>query len=150
MRVLEFGGTGTYLYKNISLVPVIAKIVEAAIKNQISSYFESHQLLASTQFGFRPGMSTVDAVSDLVDSIIEGYEVLTCYCEKGELSQALMCDLSKAFDCVDHGVLLQKLEQYGVTGTELKLFESYLNNRYQQICVNGSLSDAAQVLYGVP
>jgi len=130
-------------YRPISVVPVMAKIFEIVIKDQVSAYFEINNLISPVQYGFRPGMSTGDAVGSLVSSVLESYE-------EGCVSQAVLCDLSKAFDCVDRGILLKKLEYYGIIGSKIKLFESYLTNRQQKIFLNNSMSGTASVEYGVP
>ncbi|XP_046666349.1 uncharacterized protein LOC124358099 [Homalodisca vitripennis] len=78
-----------------------------------------------SQFGFRGGLSTVDAVGGLMEAVLGGFE-------NRAGTVATMCDLTKAFDCVPHDILLMKLEHYGVDGAELNLFRSYIKNRTQQ------------------
>lgn len=130
-------------YRPISLIPIIGKIFEYLIKEQLSDYFESLQCLCDGQFGFRPGCSTIHAVSRVVHGVVE------CF-EKGEHVGLTLCDLSKAFDCVSHELLLEKLFRYGVRGLPLRLLQSYLHNRQQSVYVNGSKSCFETIKCGVP
>lgn len=130
-------------YRPVSLVPILAKIFENVIFNQLSYFFEVYNLLSSQQFGFKKGCSTMSAIDALVQEIIEAFE-------KREFAWATFCDLSKAFDCVDHNMLLYKLQHYGISGGALKLFRDYLVNRKQVVFVNGEQSSLADVVCGVP
>jgi len=100
-------------------------------------------LFSDSQFGFRAGRSTITAVSLLVDRIVGGFES-SCF------TGVTLCDLSKAFDTVDHSALLSKLKYYGIKDSPLQLFESYLVGREQIVSVNGQNSQAAIVRHGVP
>lgn len=130
-------------YRPISVVPIISKILEKVVKHQVSEFFESNSLFSEFQFGFRPGKSTVDAVEGLVRSVLNSFE--------GHSSTlATLCDLSKAFDCVPHKILVSKLKFYGMSGVELQFFESYLTNRKQSVFFNNSFSEVVSVSSGVP
>ena len=118
-------------YRPIALIPVISKIFELLLKNQLEEYFESNYLLVAEQFGFRKNKSTVLAINKLYETIIRGFEA-------GEFVGTTLCDLSKAFDCVSHEILFKKLEHYGVRPLNLKLLRSYLNNRIQITSYEGS------------
>jgi len=111
--------------------------------NQLSSYLELNSLLNKNQFGFRSGQSTMDAINALVQDIIEAFE-------NRDFAWASFIDLSKAFDCVDHGVLLHKMEFYGIKNAALNMFCSYLKNRRQVVEVGGRLSKVALNNCGVP
>jgi len=130
-------------YRPISVVPIFSKILEKAVIHQVTEFFETNNLFSKFQFGFRKGLSTVDAVRSLVSSVLNGFEE-----HAGTLST--MCDLSKAFDCVPHDILLVKLEHYGIKGVELNFFRTYLANRSQKVSYNNGLSDVAVVRTGVP
>ena len=99
--------------------------------------------LHTKQFGFQPKNSTHHAVLDLKEHVLEN-------CSKKLISCILFLDLKKAFDTVSHEILLKKLEYYGVRGIALKLFSSYLSNRYQQTSIDGCLSILELIEWGVP
>ena len=87
------------------------------------------QYLRDKQFGFRTGHSTEHAIAQLVDQIYEAFE-------KNEYTLGVFIDLSKAFDTVDHSILLRKLELYGITDRNYAWIKSYLSNRLQYIQIN--------------
>lgn len=124
-------------------MPVFSKIIESLIKNQLEEYFITNNLLTNSQFGFRKGLSTVDAVESVVSYIIEGIEA------KQETS-AVMLDLSKAFDLVPHKLLIEKLKFYCKQGNDVSLIESYLTNRYQYVKLEGKCSEPLKIKTGVP
>jgi Reverse transcriptase (RNA-dependent DNA polymerase) len=120
-------------YRPISLIPIVAKVVEKCLKVQLYKYFVDNNLLAKSQFGFREGHSTEDAVMTL-------YDQLCNHLNYGRYACGIFIDLSKAFDTVNHGILLQKLKRYGLTIDSCKLLKSYLNNRRQRVVLNDDLS----------
>lgn len=130
-------------YRPISLVPIFSKIIEKAVIHQVSEFFEANSLFSKFQFGFRRGLSTVDAVEALVTDVLDGFE-------KHHSTVAALCDLTKAFDCVPHDILLRKLEYYGIMGVELEFFKSYLTNRTQKVFANHNFSKTMTVESGVP
>ena len=109
-------------YRPISLLSPINKIFEKLIYSQLENYLTKKKLLTDNQYGFRTGYSTSLAVSNICDVIIHNLE-------NNEITCAIFLDLAKAFDTVNHAVLLQKLHTYGIRGIALDLFESYLKNR---------------------
>lgn len=130
-------------YRPISLLPVISKIIEKAIALKMVSFFEASGSFTASQFGFRSGSSTVLGILDLVSRIAKSFEDL-------QYSAVLFCDLSKAFDCVDHQILLKKLSFYKFTENSIALLKSYLSGRAQVVRVGG-LSSSERVLdIGVP
>lgn len=133
----------TSSYRPISLVPVVGKIMEAVMKKQLVNYFESNDLFFSSQHGFRAARSTVTAVTELVSKIISAFE-------NKEHVQLSLCDLSKAFDCIDHTILLKKLKKYGVDGVVYLTIKDYLTNRHQVVSVKGAISQEVHVERGVP
>ncbi|XP_049782797.1 uncharacterized protein LOC126184449 [Schistocerca cancellata] len=125
-------------YRPISLIPILIKIIECCIKTQLCNYFAEQNLFSSSLFGFRPGLSTINAVETLVTDILDGFENNSITC-------AVLLDLSKAFDTISHEILINKLECYGVKNNELALIRSYLTNRTQVIIVNSQQSNALPV-----
>ena len=83
------------------------------------------------------------AIDSLIKNVLHAFETK-------QLAQATFCDLSKAFDCVDHTLLINKLQYYGIGGTSLKLFRSYLYGRKQIVCIKNERSNIAEVKCGVP
>ena len=130
-------------YRPVSVLPVLSKILERLMYNQLILYLNRHDLLYEYQFGFQKGKSTHMALITLIDKISEALD-------QGELVIGIFLDFSKAFDTVDHGILLKKLELYGVKDTALKWFDSYLTNRLQYVTYNNIKSDKEKVKCGVP
>ena len=114
-------------YRPISILTQINRIFEKLLRDRLYSFFKDK--LYEKQFGFRPKNSTEHPVLDLKENIYEN-------CSKKQISCILFLDLKKAFDSVSHSILLSKLEYYGVQGSALNLFKSYLSNRKQLTCVD--------------
>lgn len=134
-------------YRPVSVLTSISKIFELVILSRLANFFANKNLLSTNQFGFLRGRCTIDAVMAFVEKVVNEQEF-------NRVPLATFLDLSAAFDCVDRGLLLRKLNIYGVRGICNKLLESYLNNRKQFVNVtsNGgvSSSDVKTVEYGVP
>ena len=130
-------------YRPISILPAISKVFERIIFNQIHNYFHVNDLYFCSQYGLRKEHSTELAVLELVDRI-------TQHLDKGTTPINVYLDLSKAFDTLDHNILLHKLKYYGIEGTALRLFESYLNERQQYVDLDGTNSNYNRILTGVP
>ena len=130
-------------YRPISILPVISKIFENILYEQLYEYFTTTNLLSEQQFGFRRFHSTSTALLDCTD---EWYVNM----DRGLYNLAVFLDLKKAFDTVNHDILLAKLELYGIKNTPLMLFKSYLSDRSQKCQVNGELSTLKYLKYGVP
>jgi hypothetical protein len=130
-------------YRPISVLPAISKIFEKAILNQLNDHFKSLNLLFDSQYGFREGHSTEFAVMENIDKIIESLE-------SKKIPLNIFLDLSKAFDTLDHNILLHKLKHYGITGIANKLCESYLTNRQQYVECDGYKSKLLPIQTGVP
>ena len=130
-------------YRPISLLPCASKVMERVVQRQLLNYLKSHSLLSSNQSGFRPKHSTVTALATVTDDWLQSID-------KGELTGAIFVDLQKAFDMVDHLILLSKMESMGVKGVELEWFKSYLSNRRIRTSVNNELSDEKLISSGVP
>ena len=95
------------------------------------------------QFGFRRGHSTATAILDLIHKINQAID-------NKEYALTIFIDLTKAFDVIDHLILLRKLQYYGIRGTPLKLLTSYLSDRKQQTFVDGVSSNFKEIKCGVP
>lgn len=130
-------------YRPIAIIPIIGKIFESVLNSQIVEFFERSNLFSPAQFGFRPGMSTTLAVKRLVD------HVQGCFEDKGYV-QACFYDLTKAFDCVDHRLLLGKLGKYKFSRDSVEMIETYLHNRKQYVTINSDHSNYGTVKYGIP
>ncbi|KAH1029012.1 hypothetical protein HUJ05_002317 [Dendroctonus ponderosae] len=117
-------------YRPISLLPMISKIFEKCMALQLVRFFEGNNLFTSRQFGFRQGKEAVMGILDLVSGIVKAFH-------DGQHSSVLFCDLSKAFDCVDHGILMEKLEAYNFHPSSIKLIRSYIHNRRQSVRYEG-------------
>lgn len=140
-------------YRPIAKIPIFSKIIEKVIYNCIYAYFEKFKLFCNEQKGFRKNINTNMALFDLLSSVLSSVDKRNRVC-------AIYTDMTKAFDFVDHKILLEKLYCYGIRGNILKLIESYLSNRLQcteisRICPVTKLetiytSIARQIKYGVP
>jgi len=130
-------------YRPISVLPAISKILEKLVYNRVIDFINEHNILNDSQYGFRKKYSTYMALIDLTDSISECIDT-------GDVTVGIFLDLAKAFDTVNHKILLGKLSHYGIRGTALDWFCSYLNNRLQYVCVNKVNSSYKQICCGVP
>ena len=130
-------------YRPISDLFSISKILERCIFNQLMSYFTNNNMISSKQYGFRPGFTTSHCLIDLIEEI-------TSSLDKGLYVVSSFLDLSKAFDTVNHQILLNKLKYYGLQQSEYNWFQSYLSNRKQQVHANGVASDTRFISTGVP
>ena len=128
-------------YRPISLLNTFSKLFEIIINDQIRSYFNCFQLFSKNQFGFRLGSEPSMAVSKFVDAIFKA---------QNEISLGIFIDARKAFDTIDHNILLKKLQRYGFQGAEIRLVENYLKNRYQVTEIDGVVSNLVKILAGVP
>lgn len=130
-------------YRPISLLPVVSKVFEKCIAAQVLGYFEDNDLFAEAQHGFRQGRSTVSSILNFVTSILEAFENM-------EYTSTIFCDLSKAFDCVSHSLLVARLESYRFDAAALRLMGSYLANRSQRVRVGDVSSGSEELTVGVP
>lgn len=115
-------------YRPISLLSSFAKVFEIIMSKRLLSFFKINNILSDTQHGFRAGKSTTTAVYSFVNQILQALD-------QGNCTLGIFLDLSKAFDCVNHSILLQKLKNIGIRGTCLNWFHSYLSNRKQKVSV---------------
>ena len=130
-------------YRPISLLPIIGKVFEKIVFNRVYSFVTEKNILVKNQYGFQRLKSTEHAGVDLQSKIINAYENKLNSC-------SIFLDFAKAFDTVNHEILLSKLYHYGIRGPIHDWFKSYLSNRQQCVQVNNALSDFATVKHGVP
>ena len=129
-------------YRPVSILPVISKVFEKLLYEQLDDYFISNNLLCDRQFGFIQLHSTA---STLLDSANEWFISL----DRGKINIAVFLDLQKAFDTINHDILT-KLERYGMGSAVLNLLRNYLTDRTQMCSVNGVLSGSKTVTCGIP
>ena len=128
-------------YRPVSILSNISKVYERCIYDQMEAYFET--ILSPNQCGFRKGFSAQHCLISLIEKWKKSID-------NGGAFGALMTDLSKAFDCLSHELLIAKLEAYGFDEKSLKLIYNYLSNRKQRVKINDSYSSWREILYGVP
>ena len=130
-------------YRPVSTLPIFGKIFEKVIYSRLYGFLTSQGTLHELQFGFRKGHSTSHALNYSTHHIKQGLQ-------RGDKVIGIFIDLSKAFDTIDHKILIHKLEHYGIRGQALKLLQSYLSGRQQYVSIFNEISDNLPVLYGVP
>ena len=127
-------------YRPISLLPIISKVLEKIIANQLMEFLESHKLLSNSQHGFRANLSTETALMKVNERIYENID-------KQEISLLLLLDLSKAFDSVSHDILLTKCDNLKI---DRFWFNDYLCDRTQSVRIDSVISSPKRISYGVP
>ena len=139
------GGKKTELnnYRPICSLSPFSKIFERILYNRMINFIEKNNILSITQYGFRNGLSTENAIINFIDKIHTGLE-------KRQHTAAIFMDLSKAFDVLDHQILATKLEHYGFRGKFLELLLNFVSNRNYFVSINGSKSITKTVNIGVP
>ena len=131
-------------YRPISLTPILMKIFERVIRKQVTQFLTERVYLNSTQHGFREGRSCLSAHLIVYDDLMLMFTELSCSVDM------IYLDFSKAFDKVDHGVLLHKLRDMGIAGNLSIWLHSFLSNRYHFVRLQGGSSTASPVISGVP
>ena len=139
------GGTKTEVgnYRPISLLPTFSKIYEKTMHSRITNFMESNNSLFDMQYGFRKSRSCEHALLAAQNCILNTLN-------KNEIALLLLIDFSKAFDMVDHDILLDKLFRYGIRGNTLKWMRSYLRGRRQYVTIDGKNSSESLLKFGVP
>ena len=130
-------------YRPISLLPCMSKILEKLVYKRLYSFLSQNKILNPAQFGFRKHFSTDFAITKLVDRVLQSFS-------KREHIIAIFMDLSKAFDTINHDILLHKLSNYGIRGTVWSWIKSYLLNRQQYVLIDDVKSPLASINCGVP
>ena len=130
-------------YRPISILPTLSKLVEKFIQMKFTSFLNEFDVIHRSQSGFRSGHSTETALLLMAESWLRAIN-------DGKIVGTVMVDFRKAFDLVDHDLLLQKLEIYKCSNDFLKLMRSYLSNRSQAVSLSGKMSEKGFVTCGVP
>ena len=130
-------------YRPISILPLMSKIYEKLIHARLMSFFTKNKTIHKYQFGFQKGKFTEHAILDIYASILKALE-------KKRKACCIFLDFAKAFDTVNHEILLTKLEYYGVRGIAHELMKSYLSERLQCVKIRQTASDFKNITCGVP
>ena len=130
-------------YRPISILSSVSKLLEKIVSKQLTGFLEEQNILFSRQFGFREGRNTIHALCELINKIDQEKS-------EGNHTLGLFLDVKKAFDCVDHTILMSKLEHYGISDSELSWFTNYLQNRTQMVKIGDHMSGKQTIKMGVP
>ena len=130
-------------YRPISVLPVVSKVLERLIHRQLADYFDKHSLLCRSQSGFRKKHSTETAATHFADEILMNMD-------RGLVTGTVFIDLAKAFDTVDHEILICKLKHYSVCDESLLWFKNYFSERKQFVCIDSQTSEELNITSGVP
>jgi len=144
LQFLKFIAQVPHLNIDQSLfLPVLSKLFEKILYHRVYSYLTEHNLIDKRQYGFRENHSTELAITTIYDELLSNFDnkLITC---------SLFLDLSKAFDCCDHEILLDKLYHYGIRGVSHKLFSNFLHNRMQCTKIREFKSSYKRISCGVP
>ena len=130
-------------YRQISVLPVLSKLFENVLYHRVYSYLTEHNLIDKRQYGFRENHSTDLAITTIYDELLSNLDnkLITC---------SLFLDLSKAFDCCDHEILLDKFYHYGIRDVSRKLFSNFLHNRMQCTKIGAFKTSYKRLSCGVP
>ena len=130
-------------YRPISVLPCFSKLLECIVYNRLYKFLVENNILYQKQFGFQNAHSTEPAILQLVNQITEAFS-------QGKYTLGVSLDFSKAFDTVNHNILLEKLKAYGIQSENLKWFRSYLSKRKQFILYEDFKTEMKIVKCGVP
>ena len=130
-------------YRPISILPILSKILEKVILKRLLDFLTKQDILNHSQFGFRKYHSKTLALIDLIDNISNSFD-------NRDYTIGVFLDLSKAFDTINHQILLNKLSFYGICGLQLTWFFNYLTNRQQYVNFKSTFSRRSTIKCGVP
>jgi sarcosine oxidase/L-pipecolate oxidase len=128
-------------YRPISLLSIISKVLERCVLNHVSYHIQSN--INSAQYGFVNGKSSTAQLLSILNIIGKNLD-------KGLQTDVVFMDIAKAFDTVDHSKLLQRLHEFGFSGSLLLWFKNYLSGRFQRVTVHGATSTTLSITSGVP
>ena len=128
-------------YRSILVLTCFAKLLEKIMYKRLINFVEKNNILSEHQYGFRKNRSTELAITEFIDKITKAID-------KGQYTIGIFLDLSKAFDTINHTILIKKLEYYGIRGIALKWFQNYLTNRKQIVKYNDITSEAMTITAG--
>ena len=130
-------------YRPVSLLCTLSKVFEKIMYSRLLNFLDYHKILIGNQFGFRKLHSSYMALMLMMDQVTKALD-------SGECVIGIFLDFSKAFDTVNHSILIDKLYHYGIRGNALEWFRSYLSNRSQYVSYNGVRSSTKSITCGVP
>ena len=130
-------------YRPISLLPLLSKVFERVVLSQTEEFLSLNKVLYDYQSGFRKNHSTDTCLSFLNDKIVKGFD-------EGLVTGMILIDLQKAFDTINHDILLKKLSIIGFSDHTVKWFQSYLSNRKFMVNLENSFSEVSNISCGVP
>ena len=128
-------------FRPVSILPTLLKVFEKCMFVQMSTFFDN--ILSNQQCGFRKGYSTQHCLLVMLETWKRSVD-------KGKVFGALLRDLSKAFDCLDHELLTAKLNAYGFSLPALQLINDYLSNRKQRTKIENTYCTWLDIIFGVP
>ena len=130
-------------YRPVSILSTFSKLFEKIMHSRLIEYIDSHNILNNAQFGFRKKHSTISALIVLLDRILTGFN-------NGDITLGVYLDFSKAFDTINHSILLSKLQKYGIRGLAFDWMKDYISKRKQYVFFDGINSDLLDISCGVP
>jgi hypothetical protein len=130
-------------YRPIALLTSFSKVLETVLYRRLNEHINCSNVLSEEQYGFQRNSSTDKASFKLINDIIQAVN-------NKILVDCIFCNLQKAFDYIDHDILLSKLEFYGIVGSAKVVIASYLKDSYQRVLNNGTSSRWGKINNGVP
>ena len=130
-------------YRPISTLSSFSKVFEKVIYNQLHNFLKKYSILYKYQFGLRKGYSIERAILEITDSLKKAMD-------NKLITYGLFLDFSKAFDTINHDILLSKLCRYGIRVNPLRWFENYLYSRNQVVKIGDTISSSQTIICGIP
>ena len=127
----------------VSLLPITSKLIEKIVHNRVYEFLENNNILDNRQGGFRPKHSTSNTTATFIDDIYNAFN-------NNNILIVTYIDAMKAFDTVNHDILLKKAQKYGIKGNVFNWLKNYLSDRLECTIANNTISDTKPVTCGVP